>query len=143
MIKEFRDFIARGNVLDLAVAVIIGAAFGAIVTSMVEDVFNPIIGSIFGSLDFSGYYIVLRGTIPPGAEAYADAQKAASVLGYGAFLSAIIRFLIVALVLFFVVRTANRLQREKKAQDAPNADELTKDQQLLTEIRDALAAQRR
>ncbi len=140
MFKEFRDFIARGNVLDLAVAVLIGAAFGAIVTSFTDDILTPLIGAIFGSVDFSNVYVVLRSTpaYVPGMP-YADAKSVASIIGIGAFISAIINFLIVAFALFLVVRVANRLQREKKEQDAPKADELTKDQQLLTEIRDALS----
>lgn len=136
MLKEFRDFIARGNVLDLAVAVIIGAAFGAIVTSFTEDLVNPILG-LLGNRDFSNLYLVLAGNVPPGTP-YAQAKTLGAVLGYGAFISAIINFLIIALVLFLLIRTANRLQQQKKEQDAPKAPELTKDQQLLTEIRDAL-----
>lgn len=136
MIKEFRDFIARGNVLDLAVAVIIGAAFGAIVTSFVDDIVNPIIGIIFGQPDFSSVYINLSGQSYP---TYAAAKEAgAAVIGVGAFLTSVINFLIIAAVLFVMIQAANRLQQEKKDQDEPAAPELTKDQQLLTEIRDAL-----
>ncbi len=136
MLKEFREFIARGNVIDLAVAVIIGAAFGDIITALVQDVINPLIGLIFGGLNFTDYFLNLSGEP---AASYAEAKaKGVAVIGYGAFLTAIINFLIVALVLFLIVKAANQLQREKQAEAAPQAPELTKDQQLLMEIRDLL-----
>jgi large conductance mechanosensitive channel len=119
MLKEFKDFIMRGNVLDLAVAVIIGAAFGKIVTSLVNDVLMPPIGLIFGKLDFSSLYINLSGT--PFAS-LADAQKAgAATINYGMFLNNVINLLIVGLVIFLIVRAANSLQRSKQA--APTTKE--------------------
>ena len=136
VIKEFRDFIARGNVLELAVAVIIGAAFGSIVNSLVEDLVNPIIGIIFGKPDFSSIYINLSGQE---YDTYAAAKEAgAQVIGVGAFITAIINFLIIALVLFLIIRAANR----SKQPDAPAAPPAPTNQELLlAEIRDILRAQ--
>lgn len=137
MVKEFRDFIARGSVLELAVAVIIGAAFGAIVNSLVEDLVNPIIGIIFGKPDFSSIYINLSGQE---YATYAAAKEAgAQVIGVGAFITAIINFLIIAFVLFLIIRAANR-SRQPEAPAAPPAP--TKEELLLAEIRDILKAQR-
>lgn len=138
MVKEFRDFIARGNVLDLAVAVIIGAAFGAIVTSLVDDIINPIIGILFGQPDFTSIFINLS---PRQYVTYAAAQEAgAQVIGIGAFITAIINFLIIAFVMFMIIRGANQLQREKK-EETPAAPELSAEEKLLTEIRDLLKTQ--
>lgn len=122
MLKEFRAFIMRGNVLDLAVAVIIGAAFGAIVNSLVKDLLTPIIGLLLGKVDFTNLFFVLSG----GSYAtLADAQTAGAVtLNYGLFLNAVINFLIVALAIFLIVRQANRL---KKQPEAPPAAPTTKD----------------
>jgi large conductance mechanosensitive channel len=137
---EFRAFIARGNVLDLAVAVIIGAAFTAIVTSLTGDVVMPLIGAIVGKLDFSNYYLLL-GPIPEsyhGPASYA-ALKAAGVpmLGYGAFLTAIVNFVILAFIIFLLVKAATRMIRAREAAPdtaaAPSEEVL-----LLREIRDAL-----
>lgn len=134
MLKEFRDFIARGNVLELAVAVIIGAAFGKIIDSLVADIINPIIGLIFGQPDFSSVYINLSGQVFP---TYAAAKEAgAHVIGVGAFITAVINFLIIAFALFLIVRSANRMKKEQAA--APAGP--TKEEVLLTEIRDALRA---
>lgn len=119
MLKEFREFIARGNVLDLAVAVIIGGAFGAIVTSLVDDVLMPLVGILLGGIDFSGLSLTMGG---------------ARVL-YGNFIQVIVNFLVIAFAMFLVVRTANRVMRQKEA--APPA-EPTPEVQLLTEIRDLL-----
>lgn len=136
MLKEFRDFIARGNVLELAVAVIIGAAFGKIIDSLVADIINPIIGLIFGQPDFSSVYINLSGQVFP---TYAAAKEAgAHVIGIGAFITAIINFLIIAFALFMIVRSANRMKKEQAA--APAGP--TKEEVLLTEIRDAIRSQR-
>lgn len=137
MLNEFKAFIAKGNVLDLAVAVIIGAAFAKIVASLTEDIIMPIIGSIFGGLDFSSKFIVL-GTIPEtytGSPADYAALKAAGVpvLGYGAFVSVVIGFLILAFVIFLMVRYANKLT--PKPADAPTGPT---EVDLLTEIRDEL-----
>ena len=137
---EFRAFIAKGNVLDLAVAVIIGAAFTAIVTSLTGDVIMPLIGAIIGKLDFSNYYVLL-GPIPPtyhGAMSYA-ALKAAGVplLGYGAFLTAVVNFLILAFIIFLLVKAATRMMRRPEA--APEAPAAPPEEVvLLREIRDAL-----
>lgn len=136
MLKEFRDFIARGNVLELAVAVIIGAAFGKIIDSLVADIINPIIGLIFGQPDFSSVYINLSGQVFP---TYAAAKEAgAHVIGVGAFITAVINFLIIAFALFLIVRSANRMKKEQAA--APAGP--TKEEVLLTEIRDAIRSQR-
>jgi large conductance mechanosensitive channel len=137
MLTEFRAFIARGNVLDLAVAVIIGAAFGAIVTSLTEDVIMPVVGAIFGGLDFSNYFVRL-GPIPSSfagdPNSYAALKAAGvAVLGWGSFLTAVLNFLILAFVIFLLVRQANRLMH--KAPDAPAGPS---EVELLTEIRDEL-----
>ena len=137
MLKEFRDFIARGNVLDLAVAVIIGAAFGTIATSLTGDIIMPVIGAIFGGLDFSSHFVVL-GNIPPDYAGsltdYAALKKAGiPVLGWGQFLTVVINFLILAFIIFLLVRTANKAM--KKADDAPAGPT---EVDLLTEIRDEL-----
>jgi large conductance mechanosensitive channel len=138
--KEFKAFIARGNVLDLAVAVIIGAAFGKIVTSLTDDVIMPIIGKIFGGLDFSSYFVVL-GKVPDalaGSSDYAALKKAGVPLfGYGAFITAAVNFLIVAFIIFMIVRAVNRLM--PKAPEAPAAAPVeAADITLLREIRDEL-----
>jgi large conductance mechanosensitive channel len=140
MFKEFRAFIARGNVLDLAVAVIIGAAFGKIITSLTEDLLMPVIGRIFGGLDFSSYFVVL-GKVPAalaGSTDYAALKKAGvPVFGYGAFITQAVNFLILAFILFLVVRTANRLAAKPEAAPAEPAAEPA-DVALLREIRDEL-----
>ena len=134
MLKEFRDFAMKGNVVDLAVAVIIGAAFGAIVTSLVNDIIMPIIGSI-GGLDFSNYFIGLSKNVT--ATNLVDAKKQGAVLAYGNFLTLAINFLIVAFVLFMVIRAMNKLKRKDEA--APAAPpKPTAEVELLTEIRDLL-----
>ena len=136
MWTDFKAFIARGNVLDLAVAVIIGAAFATIVGSLTDDVIMPIIGAIFGGADFSSYFILL--STPDGYDGpltdYAALKEAgAAMIGYGAFVTALINFLILAFIIFLLVRWANRLV--KKADDAPAGPT---EVQLLTEIRDEL-----
>jgi large conductance mechanosensitive channel len=136
MFKEFKAFIARGNVLDLAVAVIIGAAFATIVASLTGDVIMPIIGAIFGGADFSNYFILL--SVPDGYDGslsdYAALKEAgAAVIGYGAFVTAVINFLILAFVIFLLVRAANRLIAKKE--EGPAGPSET---DLLTEIRDEL-----
>ena len=106
MLEEFKKFALRGNVVDLAIGVIIGAAFGKIVDSLVGDIFMPIIGAITGGLDFSNYYTALSGPVPSGA-AYADAKKQGAVLGWGSFVTVAINFVIIAWVLFLVVKGNN------------------------------------
>ncbi|WP_026597326.1 large conductance mechanosensitive channel protein MscL [Methylobacterium sp. 77] len=136
MLEEFKKFALRGNVVDLAVGVIIGAAFGAIVTSAVQDVFMPIIGAATGGLDFSNYYISLSSSVQKGA-AYADAKKQGAVIGYGQFITVALNFMIVAFVLFLVIRSMNKLQKQEETKPAP---ETPADVKLLGEIRDILAA---
>lgn len=140
MWKEFREFIARGNVVDLAIAVIVGAAFGAIITSLVQDIINPVIGLVFGDLNFSERFINLSGK--PAASYKAAKDAGLAVIGYGSFLTVLINFLVIMVVLFFIVKGVNRMQAKKKAIEQAKAPELTKDQQLLTEIRDAVAVRR-
>lgn len=142
--KEFRAFIARGNVLDLAVGVIIGAAFGKIVTSLTEDVIMPVVGLVTGGVDFTNKFIII-GTVPKtytgSLENYA-ALKAAGVamVGYGAFLTAIINFLLMAFVIFLLVREANKVLHAHKAEPEPAAPAGPTEVELLAEIRDALKA---
>lgn len=114
MLKEFKDFLMRGNVLDLAVAVIIGGAFGSIVTSLVNDIIMPPIGLLLGKVDFSSLYVNLTDT---SYSSLADAQAAgAPTINYGVFINSVINFLIVALAIFLVIRMANRLQKPEEAE---------------------------
>lgn len=139
MLEEFKKFALRGNVVDLAVGVIIGAAFGAIVASLVGDIIMPIIGAITGGLDFSNYYAPLSPSVPAGL-AYEEAKKAGAVLGYGKFITIFINFVIVAFVLFLVIRGMNRmLTRTKKEEAAAPPPPPAADVVLLGEIRDQLA----
>jgi large conductance mechanosensitive channel len=134
MLKEFRDFAMKGNVVDLAVAVIIGAAFGAIVNSLVADIIMPAVGA-FGSLDFSNYFLALAKSVT--ASNLADAKKQGAVLAYGSFLTVTVNFIIIAFVLFSVIRLMNQLKRKEAA--APTApSKPTREEELLTEIRDLL-----
>lgn len=137
MLKDFRDFAMKGNVVDLAIAVIIGAAFGAIVNSMVGDVIMPIVGAITGGLDFSNYFTALSSNV--NATNLADAKKQGAVLAWGNFLTLTLNFLIVAWVLFMVVRLMSKLKKQQAAEPEPPA--LTKQEELLTEIRDLLKKQ--
>src|SRR5246127_3139571 len=132
MLKEFREFAMKGNVVDLAVGVIIGAAFGAIVTSLVGDVIMPIIGAVTGGLDFSNYFTPLSAKVT--ATNLADAKKQGAVLAWGNFLTLLINFLIIAWVLFFGIKAINRL----KTAEPPPAAGPSKEVQVLTEIRDLL-----
>lgn len=136
MLSEFKAFIARGNVLDLAVGVIIGAAFGAIVSSLTDDVIMPVIGAVLGGLDFSNYFVPLA-TVPAGTELTLEAVKAAGipVFAYGAFITAVIKFLILAFVIFLLVRQANRILGRKEEPEEPAGPT---EVELLAEIRDAL-----
>ncbi len=133
MLSEFKAFIAKGNVLDLAVGVIIGAAFGKIVTSLTEDIIMPVIGRVFGGLDFTAKYIVLSGDVAPGMPLDAARKAGANVLAYGSFVTAVINFLIMAWVIFMIVKAAN-----KAMPPAPAAPAGPSEVDLLTEIRDAL-----
>ena len=136
MLQEFKAFIARGNVLDLAVAVIIGAAFAKIATSLTDDIIMPIIGAIFGGLDFSSHFILL-GPVPAdyrGSMTDYTALKAAGapVLGWGQFLTVVIDFLILAFIIFLLIRAATKAMRKQEEAGGPT------EVQLLTEIRDEL-----
>src|SRR5712671_3386037 len=135
MLKEFREFAMKGNVVDLAVGVIIGAAFGGIVTSLVGDIIMPIVGSITGGLDFSNYFTGLSKAVT--ATNLADAKKQGAVLAWGSFLTLTINFMIIAFVLFMVIRAMNTLKRKEEA--APTApSKPSAEVELLTEIRDLL-----
>ncbi len=133
MASEFKDFISKGNVMDLAVGVIIGGAFGKIVDSLVNDVIMPIVGKIFGGLDFSNMYIPLNGQEM--GLALVEAKKAGAVLAYGNFISIVLNFLILAFVIFQMVKMVNRMKKEAPPPPpAPTPDDIV----LLREIRDAL-----
>jgi len=136
MLEEFKKFAMRGNVVDLAVGVIIGAAFGLIVSSLVADIIMPIVGAATGGLDFSNHFYQLTGA--KGAATLADAKKNGAVLAYGNFISIAINFVIIAWVLFMVVRGINRLQR-KEAEKPAKPAEAPRQEVLLQEIRDILA----
>src|SRR3954453_16871013 len=130
-LREFREFAVRGNVVDLAVGVIIGAAFSGIVTSLVGDIIMPVVGAVTGGLDFSNYFTPLSNTVT--ASNLADAKKQGAVLAWGNFLTLTINFIIIAFVLFLVIRAINTLKRKNEA-----APKLSREEQLLTEIRDLL-----
>lgn len=133
MLREFKAFIAKGNVLDLAVAVIIGAAFAKIVTSLTDDIIMPLVGAVFGGLDFTDKYLVLSGSVAPGTSLEAARAAGANVLAWGSLVSAAINFLILAWIIFLLVKAANRAMN--KPADAPAGPSET---ELLTEIRDEL-----
>ena len=135
ILTEFRDFAAKGNVVDLAVGVIIGAAFGAIVSSLVADVIMPLIGAVSGGLDFSNYFVGLSSKVTE--HNLADAKKQGAVLAYGSFLTITLNFVIVAFVLFLLLRQINKLKKPEP--NSPPA-ETPEDIQLLREIRDSLKA---
>ena len=143
MLNEFKDFIAKGNVMDMAVGIIIGAAFTAIVTSLVGDLINPIICLVSGGVDFTNNYAVLAGDVPEGASLEAARETGGSVFAYGAFIMAIINFLIIAWVVFMLVRMVNRVKDAAKKEEAaaPEAPKGPTQEELLMEIRDALKAQ--
>jgi large conductance mechanosensitive channel len=135
MLDEFKAFIARGNVMDLAVGVIIGGAFGKIVSSLVDDVIMPIIGALTGGIDFSNYFIPLSSAVT--AVTLADARKEGAVLAYGSFITVVIQFLILAWIIFLMVKGINSMRAKEEAKPSapvtPPADIM-----LLTEIRDLL-----
>ena len=141
MLGEFRKFAMRGNVVDLAVGVVIGAAFGKIVGSMVDDIFMPIIGRALGGLDFNNYFIGLT-EAARAAPTYELARKAGATLGYGAFLTALVNFLIIAWVLFMVIQAMSRAMKKEAAAAPPPPPRPSRETELLTEIRDLLAARR-
>jgi large conductance mechanosensitive channel len=136
MIQEFKDFIAKGNVMDLAVGIIIGAAFTAIVSSLVGDLINPIIGLVLGGVDFTSMYAVLSGDVPAGVGLDAARETGAAVFAYGAFITACINFLIIAFVVFMLVKFVNRLKEAsaKKEEAAPAAPAGPTQEELLADI---------
>ena len=140
MIKEFRDFIAKGNVMDLAVGIIIGAAFTAIVQSLVNDLINPFIGLIIGGIDFTSMYVVLSGDVPAGAGLDTARESGAAIFAYGAFLTACINFLIIAFVVFMLVKAVNRIRSKAERPDDIEPEVKTGPSQLdvLIDIRDQL-----
>ena len=134
--SEFKEFAVKGNVVDLAVGVIIGGAFGKIVDSLVGDVIMPVVSKIFGGLDFSNYFIPLAGQT---ASTLAEAKKTGAVLAYGSFLTVSLNFIILAFVIFLMIQQINRLKREPEATATPAEPPATpEDIQLLREIRDLL-----
>ena len=134
MLEEFKKFALRGNVVDLAIAVVIGAAFGLIVASVVGDIIMPIIGAVTGGLDFSNYYLPLTSAMKNGLP-LAEAKKAGAVLAYGNFITVTLNFLIIAFVLFIAIQGINKMKRKEEAKPV----EPSPSEKLLTEIRDILA----
>ena len=141
MLNEFKDFIAKGNVMDMAVGIIIGAAFTAIVSSLVADLINPFIGLFLGGVDFTNMYFVLSGEVAESASLEAAREGGAAVFAYGAFLMAVINFLIIAFVVFMLVRYVNKIKSlaEKPEEVAPEVDGGPSELDVLLEIRDSLA----
>ncbi|MFC5584623.1 large conductance mechanosensitive channel protein MscL [Nitratireductor kimnyeongensis] len=136
MMKEFREFIARGNVMDLAVGVIIGGAFGLIVKSLTDDIIMPLVGAIFGGFDFSNYFVPLSSTVT--ATTLEAAREQGAVFAYGNFLTVLVNFLILAWIIFLMVKGVNSLRR-KEAETPAEPEAPPADVQLLTEIRDLLS----
>ena len=140
MLKEFKEFAMKGNMMDMAVGIIIGAAFGTVVKSLVDDILMPVVSAIFGTPDFSNLFVILRN---PTAETFASIEAAreagAVALGYGLFINSIIAFLIIAWVLFVVVKSMNKAKREEEVvEEEPAAPEPSAEEKLLAEIRDLL-----
>ncbi|KZX98432.1 MAG: large conductance mechanosensitive channel protein MscL [Sulfitobacter sp.] len=140
MIQEFKDFIAKGNVMDMAVGIIVGAAFTAIVSSLVADLINPIVGLFTGGVDFTNNYAVLSGDVPANASLEQAREAGASVFAYGSFLMAVINFFIIAFVVFVLVKMVNRVKSaaEKPDEVAPEVKTGPSQLDVLLEIRDAL-----
>jgi len=134
VLDDFKKFALKGNVIDLAIGVIIGAAFGSIVSSLVGDVIMPVIGAITGGLDFSNYYIPLSSKVT--ADTLVEAKKQGAVLAYGSFLTVTLNFIIIAWVLFMAIRAIGTVMKKEEAKPTPP----TKQEELLTEIRDLLKA---
>jgi len=139
MLDEFKEFIARGNVMDLAVGVIIGGAFGGIVSSLTDDIIMPIVGAIFGGLDFSNYFLPLSSGVT--ANSLAAARAEGAVLAYGSFITVVLNFLILAWIIFLMVKGVNSLRR-KQVEKPAEPEAPPQDVQLLTEIRDLLSRTR-
>lgn len=139
LMSEFKEFAVKGNVMDLAVGVIIGGAFGKIVDSVVSDLIMPLVGAVFGKLDFSNLFMVL-GTVPPGTATTLDALKKAGVpvFAYGNFITVAVNFIILAFIIFMMVKQMNRLRREAPPAPAPAPAPTPEDVLLLREIRDSL-----
>ena len=137
MLEEFKKFALRGNAVDLAIGVIIGAAFGAIVNSVVGDILSPIIGAVTGGLDFSNYFLPLSSKVT--ADSLVEAKKQGAVLAWGSFVTIVINFIIIAWILFLVVRLMNWMMQSEEAKAPPPS----KQEILLTEIRDLLKAERK
>lgn len=137
MIKEFQEFIAKGNVMDLAVGVIIGGAFGLIVSSLVDDIIMPVVGAIFGGFDFSNYFVALSSNVT--ASSLAAAREQGAVFAYGNFITVVINFLILAWIIFLMVKLVNNMRRRLEKEKEAVAEAAPADVQLLTEIRDLLA----
>ena len=137
MLEEFKKFALRGNVVDLAIGVIIGVAFGNIVNSLVADILMPTIGAVTGGLDFTNYFVPLSSKVTE--PSLAEAKKQGAVLAWGSVLTIVINFIIIAWVLFLVVKLMNRMMQP----EAAKAPALTKQEQLLTEIRDLLKNERK
>ncbi|WP_108788047.1 large conductance mechanosensitive channel protein MscL [Erythrobacter sp. Alg231-14] len=140
MLTEFKEFIAKGNVMELAVAVIIAGAFAVIVSSMTADLIMPVVGAIFGDVDFSNKYYVLSGEVEAGMSLDAAREAGANVLAWGAFVTSVINFVILAFIIFLLVRYANKIKAamEKPEEEAPAEPAGPTEIDLLTEIRDAL-----
>ena len=140
MLNEFKDFIAKGNVMDLAVGIIIGAAFTAIVTSLVGDLINPVIGLVLGGVDFTDMYLVLSGDVPAGAGLQAARDAGAAIFAYGAFITACINFLIISFVVFMLVKAVNKIKAAAERPDDVAPEVVTGPSQLdvLIDIRDQL-----
>jgi large conductance mechanosensitive channel len=137
ILKEFKEFAVKGNVLDLAVGIIIGAAFGKIVSSMVDDIIMPPIGKMIGNVDFTNLFLALDERAAE-ATSLVDARKLGAVIAYGNFIQNIINFLIVAFAVFLIVKIANAVRRKEAAAPAPEPPAPTREEILLTEIRDAI-----
>ncbi|MFN0262452.1 large conductance mechanosensitive channel protein MscL [Tepidamorphus sp. 3E244] len=135
MIQEFKEFAVKGNMVDLAIGVVIGGAFSKIVNSLVNDIIMPVIGVLTGGVDFSNMFIQLAGAPQTNLEA---AREAGATLAYGNFITVVINFLIIAWVLFLVIKAMNSIQREAEQQDSPEAPPPPRDVVLLEEIRDLL-----
>lgn len=141
MLQEFKTFIARGNVLDLAVGIIIGAAFTAIVNSMVQDLINPVIGLLIGGIDFTNLYFVMSGSVPEGAGLQTAKNSGAAVFAYGSFIMACFNFFIIAFVVFLLVKVVNKVKDSairKEEVEAPAKGPTQ--EELLAQIRDLLAS---
>lgn len=137
MLKEFQEFISKGNVMDLAVGVIIGGAFGLIVSSLVDDIIMPVVGAIFGGFDFSDFFIPLSPEVT--AQTLQAARQQGAVLAYGSFITVLINFLILAWIIFLMVKAVNEMRRRLEKEKVAEVEAAPADVQLLTEIRDLLA----